>query len=456
MRSRQNNTGALSRLADLDGITEKIAHLNKEAVELVRGKPDAALEKCVQAIRLAERVSDTKSLASANLNAGICCRLLSRFAMASKYCNTAAELFRQLGDAKGECKAANSLANIYYTLSDYRKALESYLGCLAILNGLDDKPFKAQILTNIGLCYQEQGNLVEALQYYLESMNIYKELGREAAHALLNNIGIVYQNIGDDATALSSFYQALKTEGSGLLDKSFTLANIGISYMHLQDFDNAVTYLTEALINLRKIGNRQGEANVFSNLGLVCHRMGKLQEALTYFTKALRYYKETGDKSSVSKELYNMGELYFDLRDFIAAKKSHLEGLQVAIQIHDEVYEARNYVGLAKIYLRFGDAQLVSDFLDKAASLALKRKDYRNLTIIYKMHGHNSKNSGRNEEAAIYIDRANEYVKKAIDTEEERKLRSFNEGLNILHRKTSAASSPGYLELLGNEFTFGR
>jgi tetratricopeptide (TPR) repeat protein len=456
MRSFQNNIGVLSRPADLDGIAEKIEHLNKQVEELIRDKPDAALERCVQAIRLAERASDTKSLASANLYAGICCRSLSRFAMAFKYCNTAAYFFRKLGDAKGECKTANSLANIHYALSDYRNALESYLGCLAMLNGLDDKPFKAQVQTNIGLCYQEQGNLIEALKYYLQSMNIYKELGKEAAHALLNNIGIVYQNVGDDGTALSYFFKALKTEDSGALNKGFTLANIGISYMHLQDFDNAITYLTEALIGIRKIGNGQGEANVFSNLGLVCHKMGKLHEALTYYIKALRYYKETGDKSSISKELYNTGELYFDLCDFVSAKKNYLEGLQVAVQIHDEVYEGRNYVGLAKIYLRFGDTPLVSGFLDKAASLALRRKDYKELGVIYKMHGDNSKNSGRNEEAAMYIDRANEYEKKAIDTEEEGKLRSFNEGLNILHRKTSVASSLDYLELLGKEFTFGR
>jgi tetratricopeptide (TPR) repeat protein len=70
---------------------------------------------------------------------------------------------------------------------------------------------QAYALKNIGLAYVIQGKYVEALDYYEQSLRIFREQGDKIGIAnLLNNIGSIYADKGDDAKALEYCLQSLK------------------------------------------------------------------------------------------------------------------------------------------------------------------------------------------------------------------------------------------------------
>lgn len=73
---------------------------------------------------------------------------------------------------------------------EYKTALEHHFSSLEIRKRLNDSTGLAGCYNGIGTCYYDQGNLDEALKYYLIAMRIYESLKNEARVAIiLNNTG---------------------------------------------------------------------------------------------------------------------------------------------------------------------------------------------------------------------------------------------------------------------------
>jgi len=68
----------------------------------------------------------------------------------------------------------------------------------------------ADAVNNIGTIAHSQGNITMALEYYLEAMEIDKELGdKEGVAGSLSNIGYIYKSQGDIEKALEYNHKSL-------------------------------------------------------------------------------------------------------------------------------------------------------------------------------------------------------------------------------------------------------
>src|SRR4030095_1782468 len=233
---------------------ETVDQLNRQAEETRKLKPAVALELSKQAIDAAKNSGYKAGLAKAYLSAGICRRLGSNFESALQYCNDAITIYKDINDKKGESRTLNCIANIYLSLSDYSKASEYFDECIYVLESIGDIEFEATVLSNRGLAYGHNGNLTASLNNYLESLSIYKSIGKNVPHNLYNNIGISYLEIENYYVALKYFKKALKIEQDEqhLLDESYSLANIGRTYIYMGDFSNAIIYLNEATLIMKR------------------------------------------------------------------------------------------------------------------------------------------------------------------------------------------------------------
>src|ERR1051325_2627153 len=104
--------------------------LNCQAEEIVKTNPKSSFELCKKAIESAREISYDKGLAKANLNAGIASRHLSDYDSSFVYFENALRIYKVLNETYGEIRAYNSLANLYYTLSDYVNAIDHFKKCL--------------------------------------------------------------------------------------------------------------------------------------------------------------------------------------------------------------------------------------------------------------------------------------------------------------------------------------
>ena len=203
----------------------------------------------------------------------------------------------------------------------------------------------------------------------------------------------------------------------------------------MEDYLNAITYLSEAMIIMKRYGNRQAETQVYANLGKAYRRMRNYPDSVKYYNRALKYYREISDRSSVAHTLCEMGELYFELNDFRSSKLLFAEGLEISKEIKDSVNEVRIHTGLARLYVKFHETERAETYLHSAKELAKARNAYKELSLIFKLNSELYGISGDLKSSKENLDKYYYYMKKLSDIAEENRLQAlmlghFHGGIN--------------------------
>jgi tetratricopeptide (TPR) repeat protein len=120
-----------------------------------------------------------------------------------------------------------------------------------------------------------KGEKIEAINYLEKSVNINSNFAPS-----LFNLGSLYimGNVLDKAEMLLKRSLSLETDN---IKKSSICDNLGILYIKLKDFNNAIKYF------LKAIEMNPGSADAHYNLGLVYKQRGSLKEMREYFDKAV-------------------------------------------------------------------------------------------------------------------------------------------------------------------------
>ncbi len=109
----------------------------------------------------------------------------------------------------------NNLGEVYYALSKFREALAYYEQSLQIYKESGDRKGEGEALNNLGGIYYSLGNTEQALSYYQQALRIRREVGdRRGESTTLGNLGALYDSLGDKEEALSYFQQALEHRSS--------------------------------------------------------------------------------------------------------------------------------------------------------------------------------------------------------------------------------------------------
>ena len=131
---------------------------------------------------------------------------------------------------------------------------------------------------------------MEAMNYYQRSLENFREAGSVVGEAnILNNMGVIYNKQGDDSKALENFLASLRaSEESGDIVRIGTaLLNVGSVYMKkeqtqakaIESFEQAIPYFIEANYTV-------GEGVLYINIGDVFLRESEVDSALFYLEKA--------------------------------------------------------------------------------------------------------------------------------------------------------------------------
>ncbi|MBK5272876.1 MAG: tetratricopeptide repeat protein, partial [Bacteroidia bacterium] len=130
---------------------------------------------------------------------------------------------------------------------------------------------KAYALKNIGIVYYIQGDYLESLQYWNESLGIFEKINDETGVAnLLNNIAAIYVERGDDEKALEYSLRSLKISEK-LGDKLRILSALNtvgsIYYNKKATWDKALDYLIRALPLCEEVGTNEQLGTILGNIG---------------------------------------------------------------------------------------------------------------------------------------------------------------------------------------------
>ncbi|MDW3651756.1 MAG: tetratricopeptide repeat protein [Bacteroidia bacterium] len=259
---------------------------------------------------------------------------------------------------------------------------------ILIAQGLRRPELEADAFRRLGLVLFAQDELSSSIHYLHRAEELYEETNApNTLRRIYNNLGVVCEYMGDKQQALSYYFKSLEQaeieeniqkqisaisnlgdlstrsqqfeSGKEFLQKGLKLAQeendevltarlnmqLGMLYLHKEEFQNAEASLTKALSFYTQ--NKEGEnlshlAHTNNGLGILAEKQSRFSEAKDYYEKSLVLYQEAESSEEVV--------VYINLGSLAQREKSYKKALNYYQTALDHPSVEDNIVNLKNVY----------------------------------------------------------------------------------------------------------
>lgn len=230
-----------------------------------------------------------------------------------------------------------NIAQAYLGLGHYEIARDIYNDLLTDLQ--EDDAQTAYVMLMLGDVHVAQEKLNQAQISYENALRYYQAINSKSRIVeVLNRLGNVAYEQGDEVQANEYFQQSINLSRDAGNQWTMTGAlhyETTSTIVDTSEFEQVRDFLEQSLIEYEEDSNHAGVADVLMNLGVTAQASGKYDDAQDYFTRSLNIHKQMDNALGLA-ELYN-----------------HLAQLKL-IQTHLD--EALNYAQLALEYSQKADS----------------------------------------------------------------------------------------------------
>jgi DNA-binding SARP family transcriptional activator len=181
-------------------------------------------------------------------------------------------IYQEIGDAQGQARAANNVAQACLRVRRFPQALTAARRSLAMQRRAGDRYGEGIALGNLGDACRELARFDEAIGHLEHALDIFRELGDEHSQ-------------GD------------------------ALSDLGDVYLAVGRLDDALGSLRASLAIWQAHGERYGQAATLGRLGLAQKHAGRLAEARELLSEAHRMLAELGDLGQAAEIEAELAEL---------------------------------------------------------------------------------------------------------------------------------------------------
>ncbi len=232
-----------------------------------------------------------------------------------------------------------SLGNVYDDLTEIDKSIASFEKALAL------KPQSVEALIALGRMYADKGDLDKS-QKYLEFAQPLVGDDKEQKCMVLGNLGIVLyerarlpQNKANTNLiaqlahrAINEFYApALELKGF-VKNQDFVAklyANAGNAAAEMSDFEQARSYLNQAIRMKRKLAANISLAETLNNLGNLLLKEKKFALARPFFEEAAGIFEIVGNKKGQGVIEYNLADIAWSNDDLPEARRHYQKSMDL-------------------------------------------------------------------------------------------------------------------------------
>ncbi|MDZ7742207.1 MAG: tetratricopeptide repeat protein [Bacteroidota bacterium] len=220
---------------------------------------------------------------------------------------------------KIELKALLLLAEIYWTNSKYKEAMQNAAQAseIAKRNNMQKELARSYLIT--GSIYLRIDNYSKSLEYYFKSLKIFREIDNQTyICSSLNNIGSVFSDQNRHEKALEYFSEALKTAESAndSAKIELCLGNVASAHSSLDQYEIAKNTIRKALrLRQGKQINSQDGMNAM-NLAIIFSKLQEFDSAAIFYDQALLMFNQLNDESGKALFYINYANLFYDLKNY--------------------------------------------------------------------------------------------------------------------------------------------
>lgn len=221
-----------------------------------------------------------------------------------------------------------------------------------------------------------------SIQYYkddLKEAERYCSLGLALSHKIKYNQGVLsyythYSNIlnvrGNFDAMLATGMEAVDyaKKYSDSADIGRTMLNVGIAYLQLRDYENAVSYIEPAKDILIRNGVHQYEAETFNLLQMLYNSMHQYRKAANNGLEAIAVAETSANKDLLQQAYNNLGFNYVSLRVYDSGMFYLRKAGILADERGDRVIQITTNLNYALISLQLRQYDSIKQYVDKALS----------------------------------------------------------------------------------------
>ncbi|WP_134201501.1 tetratricopeptide repeat protein [uncultured Algoriphagus sp.] len=166
------------------------------------------------------------------------------------YGQLAVELSEKTGDETLLAQSYSDLGSGYLQKGQLQEAGEVYLKSLEIREANWDSLGMAKVYNALGFILQRKYESDSAITYFLKALPIFEKEGALLnAATILNNIGVIYQNMSNYPKAIEFYERAavMREAQKDFRNLIGSYANLGTAYKYLGDFELAEEYFQKAI-----------------------------------------------------------------------------------------------------------------------------------------------------------------------------------------------------------------
>ena len=295
-----------------------------------------------------------------------------------------------------------NMGNVYSSIGQYSKAIQSHRKDLDIAEELGDKARIGRAHSNLGNAYGNIGQYQKAFECHRKDLEIAEELGDKAgvgrAHA---NLGIIYGKIGQYQKAIECHRKHLEI-AEKLGDKAGfgrAHANLGNAYGNIGQYQKAIECHGKDLEIAEELGDKGGVGRAHGNLGIVYREIGQYRKAIECLRKNMAIAEELGDKAGVGRAHTNLGHAYNNIGQYQKAIECHRKNLDIAEKLGNKIVIGRTHANLGNDYNNIGQYQQAIDCQYKHLEIAEELRDKVGIGIGHANLGNAYQNIGQYQKA---------------------------------------------------------
>ena len=209
----------------------------------------------------------------------------------------------------------------------------------------------------------------------------------------------------------------------GLADKAIELDDklirakvfLANTYTEMGDNDKAIEVLGTAMEQAKRIGDKQGQAAIFSTLGTTYMNKGNLGLMIGYHEKALEIYQETGNTEKLYHNLYTIGYAYRDKGDLDKGLNYLERSLVIAKSLDNKIAIKNTLYVIGTVYKNKGDIDTAQDFLKQGQVLAVNGLTKEETGIFHLRDGIMCYEMGEYENAIEFFNNANKILEEVAN-----------------------------------------
>ncbi len=269
------------------------------------------------------------------------------------YSTNLLEIANELNDTEAVAFSNFYLGEYYYSSNNFEKANEFYLQSLDLYKNLENSSQLIHLNHYLGRTNQYLNNYDKALSHYQEAVKISQSLGNDEKSARTYQcIGTLYNDLEKYTLAQSYYDKALEIYHKQNDEERIAAIyqNIGVLHYNWGDFVKSLSYYKKSLNIYEDINDKKNIAISLSNIGLIYEESKNFEMALKYYQRALFIFEEIGYKPTLVYIFYNLGSLYRNLSNYNKSIEYFQKGLNLSKEVSMADYISYNYEALSGVY----------------------------------------------------------------------------------------------------------